>query len=42
MQGKERLVVRVKNNNGPVECIFIEDSGVERGLRSEDICFPMC
>lgn len=42
VQGKERLVVKVKNNNSHVECIFIEDSDVQRDFRNEDICFPMC
>ena len=42
MQEKERLVVKVKNNNSRVECIFIEDSDVERDLRNEDICVLMC
>lgn len=37
MQGKERLVVRVKNNNSHVECIFIKDSDVERDLRNKNI-----
>lgn len=39
---KERLVVRVKNNTSHVECIFIEDSDVERDLRNKDIYVFLC
>lgn len=42
MQGKERLVFRVKNNNSHVECIFIEDFDVERDLRNKDIYVFLC
>lgn len=42
MQGKERLVVRVKNNARHVECIFIEDSDVERDVRNKDTYVFLC